>query len=53
MFEVFEDVKVGKFERNIVVTGGSVGKSHLEKLLGPLEAAGRGFVINLVNLYLF
>lgn len=42
MFEVFEDVRKGKYERNTVAKNGTSekGKAELEKVEGPLTAEG-------------
>ncbi|KAH3880850.1 ATP-binding cassette sub-family D member 1-like [Dreissena polymorpha] len=41
MFSVFDDVRKGKYERNIVTNDKKAqGKKQLEKLSGPLTAAG-------------
>ena len=42
MFIVFEDVLKGKYKRTVVVKDGQQksGKSHLEKIEGPVEAHG-------------
>lgn len=40
MFEVFDDVKKGKYERNMVTKTGHITKAALEKVAGPLEIKG-------------
>lgn len=46
MFEVFEDVSKGKYERNLVSKNSKKesGKVRLEKIEGPLKAEGMQFV---------
>ena len=41
MFEVFDDVRIGKYERNTVTKTEEVtSKSALETVMGPLEIKG-------------
>ena len=43
MFEVFEDMKKGKYVRNTVIT--NTKRNKLQRIEGPLEMNGR-FVLN-------
>lgn len=60
MFSVFEDVRTGKYERNLVskTAGKESGKVRLEKVDGPLKAEGLYFrfvylVIHLFSFYFY
>ena len=52
MFRVFEDVRLGKYVRNIVTQEApAANKKQLEKLEGPLTAGGDEIVLFDLEIY--
>ena len=53
MFEVFEDMKKGKYVRNTVVTNTKPSKHQLQKIEGPLEMNGKQYIQSFFALFLY